>query len=154
MCFPIPLWINSMFLLLFSIQPLCVSVSDCRSECVWEGESKFFHGSSQPLAHSAAKWVTVYPLPQLRVLMCKSVNVFVCVSVLTQQSEYLFDYLSILLSHALFISVSSSHAYRLIICHHCTPNITVRGSWSMQDFCKKRVRGEEQQYYGVKCYIT
>lgn len=63
------------FLLLFSIQPLPVSVSDCRSECVWEGESKFFHGSSQPLAHSAAKWVTVYPLPQLRVLMCESVYV-------------------------------------------------------------------------------
>ena len=63
------------FALLFSIQPLPVSVSDCRSECVWEGESKFFHGSSQPLAHGAAKWVTVYPLSQLRVLMCESVYV-------------------------------------------------------------------------------
>lgn len=50
-------------------------VLDCRSECVWEEESNFLYGSSQPSAHSAAEWVTVYPPPQLRVLMCECVHV-------------------------------------------------------------------------------
>lgn len=64
-----------MFFAVVFLEPLPVFASDCRSDCVWEGESKFFNGLSQPLAHSAAKWVTVYSLPQLRVLMCESMDV-------------------------------------------------------------------------------
>ncbi len=112
MCCLNPSWIYSMFSLLFSIQPLPVSVSDCRSESVWEGESKFFHGSSQPLAHSAAKWVTVYPLPQLRVLMCKCVyteKVWICLCVCQHQNsiEGLVCSLFLCLSHK-YIHQSSS----------------------------------------------
>lgn len=71
-----------MFSQLFSIQPLPVSPTVALCLC-GRGQSRFFfHGSSESLAGSAAKWVTVYPLLQLRVLMCEcageSVNVCVC----------------------------------------------------------------------------
>lgn len=70
------------------------------------GGSKFFHGSSQALAHSAAKWVTVYPLSQLRVLMCESVYVesvnVLCVSAL----RHPFKALNISKAFSLRFSVS------------------------------------------------
>lgn len=144
---PNPTWIHSMFSPLFSIQPLPVSVSDCRSECVWEGESKFFHGSSQPLAHSAAKWVTVYPLPQLRVLMCKSVyveNVWICLRVCVCISAN--TAVRALCVVSLFLSVSLCHTHALINRRHCTH----RGSFpSMQGYCEKRVRGKDRRCYGA-----
>lgn len=64
------------------VLPVCVSQTVAVSVC-GRGEASSLHGSSQPLAQSAAKWVAVYPLPQLRVLMCdsvyvESVNVFAC----------------------------------------------------------------------------
>lgn len=75
--FPNPLCIHSM-----CFPCVCLRLSQWVCVC-GRGEASSFHGSSQPLAQSAAKWVAVYPLPQLRVLMCdsvyvESVNVFAC----------------------------------------------------------------------------
>lgn len=130
------------FLLLFSIQPLPVSVSDCRSECVWEGESKFFHGSSQPLAHSAAKWVTVYPLPQLRVLMCESVyveNVWMCLCVdvsVRNISQGLVRGLSRSVAPSLSASPCHTHSSIIIIMHKKTQQH--RGSLPSMEGCFER----------------
>ena len=155
-CCPNPSWIHSMFFfffaLLFSIQPLPVSVSDCRSECVWEGESKFFHGSSQPLAHGAAKWVTVYPLSQLRVLMCESVyveEVWICLAcacvracVTTQQRS---RPRAQSLSFSLFFSAFHTHT-------HAHSSIVIgKHAWEeAKGHCEKTVGVKEQRFYGAE----
>lgn len=100
---------------------LCLSETVAVSVC-GRGESKFFHGSSQPSAHSAAKWVTVYPLPQLRVLMCETVYVeklWICVRICVCVCVSANTAVRALCIFTLSFSVSLCHAHGFVNCHHC-----------------------------------
>lgn len=113
---------------------LCLSETVAVSVC-GRGESKFFHGSSQPSAHSAAKWVTVYPLPQLRVLMCETVyveKVWICVRICVCVSAN--TAVRALCIFTLSFSVSLCHAHGFVNCHHC----------------KKKKKERESEDYGAE----